>query len=177
MHLSPEHADSFGWTLSVCLCCLQVWGRTLQSAHGQGSKATYLPLVNRVGQRSSLMLVTAVTQRASKNQMYFSLEPLPSRESVGANSFLDEDGLYRHAKLLGAKQQSEASALRRDGKPGVQFGGLTAAYLSKFILPEDYYKVHLHGDPQRAVTIPTIITVRHRAHSKKHRGRFAEKRQ
>ena len=165
--------------LSLCLCCLQLWGRTLQAP--AGSKSTFIPLGvdgKRAAKQSTLMLVTGVTKRQEdRSGIDFTLQPLPSREPAGAASFLDEDGLYRHAKLLGAKQQSEASALRRDGKPRVQFGGLTAAYLSKFILPEDYYKVHLQGDPQRAVTIPTIITVRHRAQAKKQRGRLAENRQ
>jgi hypothetical protein len=156
-----------------------VWVRTLQSA--QVSKATYLPLgldASKPRKKADLLLVTVETVRASQHQgLYFSLEPLLSRERAGADSFLDDDGLFTAAEFGARCQESEAAG-REDRRPVVGLANSSATCFPRHcLLPNDHYKVHLHGDPHRAVTIPTIITVRQRAQARKQSGMLAEKKQ
>jgi len=159
---------------------LQLWGRTLQAP--AGSKSTFIPLGvdgKRAAKQSTLMLVTGVTKRQEdRSGIDFTLQPLPSREPAGAASFLNEDGLYRQASFRRSSQKMDRRS-RQDGLPHVDISDPqdVCKSLRTCHLPNDHYRVHLGGGPQRAVTIPTIITVRHRAQAKKQRGRLAENRQ
>jgi hypothetical protein len=130
-----------------------------------GSKPIFIPLGvdgKRAAKQSSLLLVTGVTTRLpDRSGIDFTLQPLPSREPAGADSFLDEGGLYRQATFRRSSQRADKRS-RRDGLPHVDISDPqdVCKSLRTCHLPNDHYRVHLHGDPQRAVTIPTIITVR-----------------
>jgi len=141
---------------------LQLWGRTLQAP--AGSKSTFIPLGvdgKRAAKQSTLMLVTGVTKRQEdRSGIDFTLQPLPSREPAGADSFLDEDGLYRQASFRRSSQKTDRR-LRPDRLPYVDISDPqdVCKSLRTCYLPDDHYRVHLHGNSKCAVTIPTIITV------------------
>jgi hypothetical protein len=113
-------------------------------------------------------LVTAVTVRKDDRRgVYFSLQPLPSREPVGTDSFLDDDGQYRRAEFLAASQEVKERGIRADQRPYVDLGNSNADGFARrrCLLPLDRYEVHLHGQAHGAVTIPTILTVRIHTHA------------
>ena len=149
---------------------LQVWGRTLQSA--EKSEAVYLPLGlstrNSRKQADILLIAPVTTRKDDERGVYFSLQPLPSRESTNESVdagiiFFDEDGLYRSAVVAESSQEPEDLLLRKDRRVWVDMLDPSSKDSNKILckcrLTDDTQTVHLHGDPHRAVTIPTIFTV------------------
>ena len=91
---------------------LQVWGCALQSP--AGSNAIYFPLglSDKPRKEAAIQLATAVTKREEGLiGLYYSLQPLPSRELDGAGCFIHDNGERFRARLLDASQRAKYAGL------------------------------------------------------------------